>query len=395
MDKDGYIRRGVTCLIIMAIITTNRAAVVNIKTKGAKGDGKTDDGPAILSAWKEACAGTPPSSMLIPPGTYMSLAIDLSGPCKGPVEIVAKGATIKAPPELSKFTKDSWIILRNIDKLTMTGGTFDGQGQQTWKSTRCQDSQSTCNIPVNLRLNQIKNSVFKNVTSLNSKNFHIAVLACDNNRFENLVIDAPGTSTNTDGMHIAKLNGLNITNAKIKTGDDCISFGDGSKNVYIEKVTCGPGHGFGVGSLGKYPNEEPVKGIYFKNCTITGTTNGVRIKSWPDSHPGAASDIHFEDIIMNNVTNPILIDQEYCPNNACKKGAAPSKVKLTNVSFKKIRGTSATKVAVKLVCSKGVPCENVEIGDINLKFNGGTATSECSNAKPKVTGQVVPVVCKA
>lgn len=169
----------------------------------------------------------------------------------------------------------------------------------------------------NLRLSHLTNSVFKDLTSANSKNFHIALWGCDHSRLENITISAPANSTNTDGIHIARLNGLNVTNSKIKTGDDCISFGDGSKNVYIEKVTCGPGHGISIGSLGKYPNEEPVQGIHIKNCTITGTDNGLRIKSWPGSHPGNATDIHFEDIIMDKVANPILIDQEYCPHDAC------------------------------------------------------------------------------
>ncbi|KAK2662999.1 hypothetical protein Ddye_001573 [Dipteronia dyeriana] len=37
--------------------------------------------------------------------------------------------------------------------------------------------------------------------------------------------------------------------------------GDGSKKISITKVTCGPGHGISVGSLGKYNNEEPVVGV--------------------------------------------------------------------------------------------------------------------------------------
>lgn len=45
MNKDGYIQIAVYCLFVMALITTNQAAVVDIKHKGAKGDGKTDDGP--------------------------------------------------------------------------------------------------------------------------------------------------------------------------------------------------------------------------------------------------------------------------------------------------------------------------------------------------------------
>ncbi|KAM0063062.1 putative endo-polygalacturonase [Helianthus debilis subsp. tardiflorus] len=393
MDKDYIQIMAVYCMFVMALIVRNHAVVVNIKTKGAKGDGITDDSPAILSAWKEVCGGPPPSSLLIPPGTYMSLAIMLVGPCKGPIEINAKGATLKAPPELAKFSKDSWIYIRNVDKLTMIGGTFDGQGQQTWMGTKC-DETMACPVPVNLRLSNLKNLVLRDLTSINSKNFHLALRGSDNSRLENLIIDAPGNSVNTDGIHIAKLNGLNITNSKIGTGDDCISFGEGSRNIHIERVSCGPGHGFSIGSLGKFPNEEPVEGVFLKNCTITGTTNGVRIKTWPNSYPGIVRDIHFEDIIMNGAQNPVLIDQEYCPNKACKKGA-PSKVKLTNVSFRRIRGTSATKVAVKLVCSAEVPCENVEVADVHLTFNGGPATSACSNAKPKVVGQNVPGVCQA
>lgn len=84
-------------------------------------------------------------------------------------------------------------------------------------------------------MSKLKNSLFKDITSINSKNFHIALRGCDNSRVENVNIDAPGNSINTDGIHIAKLNGLNITNSKIGTGDDCISFGEGSRNVHIKR----------------------------------------------------------------------------------------------------------------------------------------------------------------
>ncbi|KVI10636.1 Glycoside hydrolase, family 28, partial [Cynara cardunculus var. scolymus] len=346
-------------------------------------------------AWKEACAGGPaPSSVLIPPGTYMAFPpILFGGPCKGPVEIKATGATIKAPPELARFKSDSWIAVQYINKLTMTGGTFDGQGQETWKSKKCSDTAQTCQVPVNIRFSYVKNSLLKDITSLNSKYFHINILGCDNTIVDHLTIFAPDKSINTDGMHIGRTNGLNITNSKIQTGDDCISFGDGSKNIHVERLTCGPGHGVSIGSLGKYANEQPVDGIWIKNCTMERTTNGVRIKTWPNSPPGVATNIHFEDIIMNNVENPILIDQQYCPHNTCKKGA-PSRVKISNVSFKKIRGTSATKVALRIVCNQGLPCDNIEVSGINLTYKGGGgAISECSHVKPRVVGQNIPPAC--
>jgi polygalacturonase len=74
-----------------------------------------------------------------------------------------------------------------------------------------------------------------------------------------------------------------------------------------------------IGSLGKYPDELPVSGIRVLRSTLVGTTNGLRIKSWPDKYPGSASDINFSGINMENVKNPIIIDQEYECFPDCKK----------------------------------------------------------------------------
>ena len=57
-----------------------------------------------------------------------------------------------------------------------------------------------------------------------------------------------------------------------------------------------------------------------KKCKLASTTNGVRIKTWPDSvGTFPTTDMHFEDIEMVNVSNPIIIDQEYCPWNQCNR----------------------------------------------------------------------------
>ncbi|KAF6154121.1 hypothetical protein GIB67_014167 [Kingdonia uniflora] len=97
------------------------------------------------------------------------------------------------------------------------------------------------------------------------------------------------------------------------TGDDCVSLGPGSENISVYDVRCGPGHGISVGSLGRYDDEEPLKGIYVSNCTLTGTDNGFRIKTWAvsptgRSPPGLASNFRKPDVKQSQqLSNPSVV----------------------------------------------------------------------------------------
>lgn len=75
-----------------------------------------------------------------------------------------------------------------------------------------------------------------------------------------------------------------------------------------------------IGSLGNAMNEPGVKNVVVKKVTFTGTQNGVRIKTLPKSNSsGYVKGIIFQNVVMNNVQNPIIIDQEYCPSGNCPK----------------------------------------------------------------------------
>ena len=162
-----------------------------------------------------------------------------------------------------------------------------------------------------LKFRNILNLDISGISSVNAKAFHMFLVKTTNVNVQNIKITAPAESPNTDGIHLSNAVNVHIVDSLIATGDDCISVGRGSTNVTVERVTCGPGHGLSVGSLGKYPNEENVAGIHFKKCTMKDTDNGLRIKSWGGSSPSTAVDITFEDITMTNVKNPIIIDQNY------------------------------------------------------------------------------------
>ncbi|KAG2719453.1 hypothetical protein I3760_03G267900 [Carya illinoinensis] len=349
-------------LVAFNAIDHAQAAVFDVTTHGAKPGG--DITAALTSAWKDACAASGKNQVVVPKGTFKLGEVSLEGPCKGPIEFQNHG-TVQAPADPSKF-KDFWIQIIHVDGFTLSGGgTFDGQGQLAWKSNNCANDANCGVFAANLKFSFLTNAVVKDITSLNSKYFHIG-----------------------------RSSLITISDIKIGTGDDCISIGDGSQGVTITKVTCGPGHGISIGSLGKYKDEEPVTGITVTDCTITDATNGVRIKTWPASpSPGTATGLHFENIDMTNVENCLLIDQGYCPHGICK-AQIPSTIKISDVSFKNIRGTSTSVEAVKISCSKSVPCEKVHLENIDIKFTGsGEYKAICENVKPTFAGTQNPPAC--
>ncbi|CAN1221503.1 G9 [Linum grandiflorum] len=324
-------------LVTFLVVSDAQPAVFDIIKSGAVADGKTDVAAVVTKTWADACASPTPAKLLIPVGSYFSSYVEFKGPCKAPIEVEIQGNSIRFD--------------------------FDNNG------------------------------LVEGLTSKDAKQFHISVFGSKNYTLSNLKIQAPRDSPNTDGIHIGKSTQVIIQNSIIGTGDDCVSIGDAVEQVTVTNVTCGPGHGISIGSLGKYPDEKSVKGVIVKNCTLADTDNGVRIKSWPDLNPGEASDVHFEDIIMNNVNNPIIIDQTYCPGHTCGPNRIASKVKISNVVFKNIKGTSKNPEAVFLNCSQLIPCENIQMTDIDLTYPKGVAKSKCFNVKPIVSGVCNPPAC--
>ncbi|KAK2448630.1 Pectin lyase superfamily protein [Trifolium repens] len=370
--------------------------VVNVMSFGAKGDGKFDCTQAFMDGWQAACKSNVQARLLIPQGRFLVSSMFFSGPCltPGPITIQVVG-TVLATTDISEYENSEWLMFQHIEGLKLIGGgTFDGQGQSTWQHNQdCEaDPTDQCvRSPSNLYFDRVTNGVIQNIKSVNPKGFHMFVTNCGNIRLRLIKINAPATSPNTDGIHISHSINVKISRTSIETGDDCVSMIQGVNNVTIKRLKCGPGHGISIGSLGKYPDELPVSGIRVLRSTLVGTTNGLRIKSWPDKYPGSASDINFSGINMENVKNPIIIDQEYECFPDCKK--KPSLVKINHIAFTNIKGTTSSPIAVDLRCSQQFPCQNVQLRDIDLKLGTNPSSSRCANIKPIYVGLQIPPPC--
>lgn len=88
------------------------------------------------------------------------------------------------------------------------------------------------------------NDVFvSGLMSINSKATHLVINSCNNVVVQNVKLTAPNESPNTDGIHVQGSTDVTISGSTLQTGDDCVSIGPGTKNVFMTKLSCGPGHG--------------------------------------------------------------------------------------------------------------------------------------------------------
>ncbi|KAI3892711.1 hypothetical protein MKW92_029255 [Papaver armeniacum] len=369
--------------------------VINIDDFGANrnGDG-TDANEAFEKSWKEACSSSTGAVLILVPSNkrYLLKPIKFYGPCKSPITMMVYG-TIEASADRADYRRDSrhWILFQNVQNLKIEGGgTFNGKGDIWWKNSCKIDKSRPCvTAPTALTFYQCQNLRVKNIRIRDSQQIHTSFEKCLDVEAINLLISAPGLSPNTDGIHVGNTRRMQIRNCIIRTGDDCISIVSGSENVHATGITCGPGHGISIGSLGAGKSEAHVSNILVDTARLIGTTNGVRIKTWQGGK-GKANNIIFQNILMQNVTNPIIINQNYC-DQADPCNEQESAVHVSSVVYKNIQGTSDTAVAVKFDCSKSFPCSAVVLQDINLVRAGGTqAKALCNNVNFDQLGKVFP-----
>ncbi|CAI0470468.1 unnamed protein product [Linum tenue] len=367
------------------------AAQYSVTSYGARPDGRTDSTRAFLAAWNKACSSPSPATIYVPAGTFYLKNVAFQGPCKSTSIAFLVDGTLLAPSDYGVIGPvGNWIMFHAVDGVTVSGGTLDGQGKGLWA---CKASGKSCpQGATTLEFSNSKNIQINGVASLNSQLFHIVINGCQNVKVQGVRVTAAGDSPNTDGIHVQESNGMTILNSRIGTGDDCISIGPGATNLWIEGVSCGPGHGISIGSLGKEFHEAGVQNVTVRTVTFTGTENGVRIKSWGRPSTGFARNVLFQHAVMNNVQNPIVIDQNYCPGEKNCPGQ-DSGVKVSDVTYQDIHGSSQTEVAVKFTCSKASPCTGIRMEDVKLSYKNKVAGSSCQNADGTASGVVQPGSC--
>ncbi|GMH08747.1 hypothetical protein Nepgr_010587 [Nepenthes gracilis] len=373
-------------MLFLYPMSSSATNIFNVVNFGARPNGKTDSSNGFLRAWNAACGSASPSTIKIPSGEFLFLRpVVFSGSdCKSRgIAFRILGSLVAHSDYRILGNSGTWLSFKHVTGVTISGGTLDGNGAGLWAckksggglSARCH----AIHILQTLSFTNSKNIVISGVTSLNSQLYHIVINGCKNVKLKGIKVVAAGGSPNTDGIHVQLSTGVAISNSRIATGDDCVSVGAGTVNLWIENVACGPGHGISIGSLAKDLHEPGVQNVTVKMVKFTSTDNGVRIKSWGRPSDGFVRNVLFQHLTMANVRNPIIIDQNYCPNNkGCPLKA--SGVRISDVTYQGISGSSATEVAVKFDCSSTYPCTKIRLQDVKLTYNKMPPKSSCANA---------------
>ncbi|KAL3641846.1 hypothetical protein CASFOL_012661 [Castilleja foliolosa] len=366
--------------------------VVNVDSFGAVGDGVADDTQAFVNAWKQACP-IQKSVMLVPKSkTYLVKATTFNGPC-APKFVVQIEGTIVAPSDPETWDPTSprtWLVFNNLTRFVIQGlGVVEGSGAKWWANSCKKNKSNPCiSAPTALTIDSSSAVKMKGLTIQNGQQMNVIVARSSVVRLMGVKVSAPASSPNTDGIHLTSSTNVVLQNCKIGTGDDCISIVNGCSNIKMKNIYCGPGHGISIGSLGNNNSTAKVEGIVLDNGYLNNTNNGLRLKTYQGG-TGYAKAIRFQNVHMENVANPVIIDQFYCDSKT-KCPIMPSAVQISQIMYRNITGTSPSKNVMKFACSDTIPCTNIILSNISLKSIDGPAETYCNSASGITRGSIQP-----
>ena len=321
--------------------TNYEYVTLNVREFGAVGDGEHDDTNAIQCAIM-ACPKD--SRVLVPEGTFRITSLFLKDDLT--LEL-AKGATLLAFTDREKFpilpgliqsydetdeyNLGTWegnpldsfsaiICGINVKNVCITGeGTIDGNTTHDnwWKNCKVRNIAWRPNL---FYINHCENVTMQGITVQNSPCWTIHPYFSDHLKFIDVKIKAPADSHNTDGLDPESCEDVQVIGTYISVGDDCIAIKSGkiymankykvpTTNMIVRQCCMRDGHGaVTVGS----EIAAGVNDVHIRDCIFMNTDRGLRVKTRRGRGKlSVLDDISFENIDMDNVMTPFVVNSFY------------------------------------------------------------------------------------
>ncbi len=380
--------------------------ICDVMEFGAQADGVHKDTVSIQAAI-DRCAKMGGGTVRLSSGKYLSAPIFLKSQVT--LEISADAVLLGsqdiadyqvATPNSSLEASEQFLGLVNAIEQTDVAiagtGTIDGAGQLWWdldRAARQREEPETIR-PRLVKLTRCQRVKVADITLKNSPSFHLVPFFSEDVVIQNITIQAPPDSPNTDGIDLILSRRVQISGCKIDTGDDNIAIKSsvidpahpyaGSADITITDCTFLHGRGVAIGS----GTRGGVNQVVVERCSFRGTRNGLRIKSGRD-RGGRVANIVYRDIEMEGVSAAISFMSYYPDPPQDDRSQA---ITATTPAFQDI---TITNLVTQGGASAGVivglpeqPLFNVALNNVKIDAETGlvirNATVQTTNVQVKV-----------
>ncbi len=381
---------------------------------GAKGDGKFDNSEVFKRAFETLQKG---GLLRIEAGDYLTGPIQITA--KNLVVEFEKGATIRfiADENLYRPFYSRWegvncycmhpcLLINESDGLILRGeGVIDGSGSWWWAAAQQKRNkqkgpvsaietelanlnpgyerqsgggggrQSQFLRPPLLQIKESNNVKVEGLTIQNSPFWTVHPLYSTNIILKDLSIMNPQDAPNTDGIDVDSCSFVTIKNCLIDVGDDGIALksGSGKDGVAVNRKTndiliegCIVRHAHGGAVIGS-ETAAGIHAVVARSCFFDGTDRGIRIKT-RRGRGGSISDLHFQDIRMENNLCPLTVNMYYrCGSlnvedfSLEKKPVLPTTPHIEHVTIEGCTGTNSRSSAAFIVGLPEFPIRDMVI----------------------------------
>lgn len=381
--------------LVMCSVLAVHAATFDVKTFGAKGDGKSPDREAINKAI-DAASAAGGGTVYFPAGTFVTGSIRLRSNVAlylehGSVLEASQDATAYDAAEPNEWDKFQDFGHSHFHNSLIWGDGLEnisiiGSGLITGKAL-VRERGGGGDKAIALRL--CRNVTLRDFAILNGGHFGILATGIDNLTIDNLKID-----TNRDGMDIDSCRNVRISNSSVNAPNDdaivfkgshALGFARATENVTLTNSLVS---GYDVGSLldGTYkrtvkqaPDRDGPTGRIkigtetegdFRNITISNVvfdrSRGLAIESVDGAH---IEDIAISNITMREVSNaPIFI--RLGSRMRAPEGAAVGWVRRVSISHV-IAYDADPRYGSIISGIPGHDVEGVTLSDIRILYRGG------------------------
>ncbi len=307
---------GSSCCFMQNVLDATRCkdirafegSTYNIVQYGAKGDGRTNDAPAIQKAI-DACFAGGGGRVLLPGGkTYYSGSVIL----KPNIELyLESGAVLKASVNIADFRTNEaqegfgsscgFISAVNAANITICGsGIIDGSGFDFMRSETEDIYKAKRDRPYMLYTVGCNHLTIKGVTFQNAPFWTIRLIGSDDVLIDGIRILNSLKVPNCDGIDLDHTRNARIANCHIVAGDDAIVLKNEDsfrkygpcENITVSGctlVSTSSAFKLGTGSFGDFRN------IVVNNCVIYGSHRGISIQV---RDTGDVENVLFSNIIV-------------------------------------------------------------------------------------------------